>query len=177
LLVFAAVLGLPLVALAQPAKDDSKATEVSELVVQARKATEVSGLTVKSNCRIPGPGRPWPSEWFDAPSDPKNMRTEESAGTRAFILKMIADVRKDSPDYSHYGDQLAREMHAKLGLTKRWIVCRGAFKDIKFLHVSQAGYDDFEVDFSTGAIEWEIKPLNADQVAEQTALRFYRPKR
>ena len=42
--VFIAVLGLPLVALAQPATDDSKATTVSELVVRARKATEVSGL-------------------------------------------------------------------------------------------------------------------------------------
>jgi hypothetical protein len=176
LLVFIAVLGLPLVALAQPTTGDSKATEVSELVVRARKATEVSGLTVNSHCGIPAAGRQWPTTWFDAPSDPKNKRTEESAGTRAFILKLIADVRNDTPDYSHYGGQLAKEMHQKLGLTRRWIVCRGAFKDIKFLHVSQAGYDDFDVDFSTGAIEWEIKPLNVDQVAEQTALRFYYPQ-
>lgn len=176
MLVFVAVLGLPLVALAQPTTDDSKATEVSELVVRARKATEVSGVTVNSHCGIPAAGRQWPSAWFDAPSDSRNKRTEESAGTRAFILKLMADIRNGAPDYARYGDQLDREMHAKFGLTRLWIVCRGAFKDIRFLHVSQAGYDDFEVDFSTGALEWEIKPLNVDQVAEQTAIRFYYPQ-
>ncbi len=74
------------------------------------------------------------------------------------------------------GVQLAREAHEKLALTRRWIVCRGVFRDIKFLHVSEAGNDDFEVDFSNGAVEWEIKPLNSNQVAKQTALRFFYPQ-
>jgi hypothetical protein len=176
LLVFVAVIGLPLVALAEPTPDDRKATEVSELVVLARKATEVSGLTVNSSCSAPATDSQWPSAWFDAPTDPKGKRTEESEGTRAFILRLITDVRNGTPDYAHMGGQLASDTRQKLALTRLWIVCRGAFKDIKFLHVSREGYDDFEVDFSNGAIEWEVKPLNSHQVAEHTALRFFYPQ-
>jgi hypothetical protein len=175
LLIFTAVLGVPLVALAQPTTD-SKATEVSELVVRARKATELSGLNVPGACAIPSQDSDWPKAWFDAPMDPKDKRTEESPGTRAFILKLIADVRNGVPDYAHMGPQLRGEMSAKLKLTKLWIVCRGAFKDITFLHVSQKGYDDFEVDFSNGAIEWEAEPLDSHQVEQQTAVRFYYPQ-
>lgn len=176
LLLFVAILGLPLLALAGPTHDDRKATEVSELVIRARKATEVSGLTVNSTCSAPAIDSQWPSAWFDAPADLKGKRTEESEGTRAFILRLITDIGNGSPDYTHMGDQMASEARRKLALTRLWIVCRGAFKDIKFLHVSQEGYDDFEVDFSNGAIEWEIKPLNSHGIAEHTALRFYYPQ-
>lgn len=118
-LAFLAVLGLPLAVQAQPAPatDGSKptalsgvtvtaankSTEVSELVVRARKATEVSGLKVEGSCPIPATDSSWPSSWFDAPSHPKNTRTEESDGTRAFILELIADSRNGAPRLRAYG--------------------------------------------------------------------------
>ncbi len=175
-LALVAALALPLGVFAEPVADSAKSTEVSELVVRARKATELSGLRVDAGCAAPAQDSQWPKAWFDAPPDSQAKRTEESEGTRAFILRLIADVRNGQPDYAHMGNQLAGEMSEKFKLTKLWIICRGAFKDIKFLHVSQKGYDDFEVDFSNGAIEWEAEPLDSHQVEQQTAVRFYYPQ-
>jgi hypothetical protein len=199
LLVFVAAIGLPLAALAQPAStpnptpsiapappaaDSGKSTEVSELIVQARKATEMSGLTVKGSCQIPVDSQEYSARYdphgsttqWDASSDSLNKRTGESPGTREFILRTITDFRNGTADYAHMGGSVAGTTRANLPQEKLWIVCRGIFKDIKFLHVSQAGYDDFEVDFSDGAIEWEVKPLNSHQVTEHWAARFYYPQ-
>ncbi len=178
LLTLVAAIALPLSAIAQPAVDIGKSTEVSELVVQARKATAVSGLMVKGGCPVPQDvgERDMNGRQFDAPSDTKGKRTEESPGTRAFILREIADFRSGTPDYAHMGGLMARVTRESLPLLERWVVCRGAFYDIRFLHVSQRGYDDFEVDFSNGAIEWEVEPLDPHDVVEQAALRFFYPQ-
>jgi hypothetical protein len=175
--VLAAACALPLSAIAQTAPDRVQSTEVSELVVQARKVTEVSGLTVEGGCRPPAKDPRWPSEVFDAPSNAKKKRTEESKGTRAFILREIADVTNGAtPDYAHMGPVLAWAVRTQLPLTKVWIKCRGVFKDIKFLHVSQQGNDDFEVDFSNGAIEWDVRPFDSHGVTQQSALRHFYPQ-
>lgn len=175
-LAFLAVLGLPLAVQAQPATDDGQSTEVSELVVQARKATAVSGLTIEGDCPTPQElERSKYGPQFDAPSDTKGTRTEESPGTRAFILREIADFRSGAPDYAHMGFLMAGVTRESLPKLKRWVICRGAFKDIKFLHVSQKGNDDFEVDFSNGAIEWEVQPP-VSGVVRQAALRVFYPQ-
>ena len=175
LLAFVAVMALPLSALAQATADNDKSTEVSELVIQARKATEVSGLTVTAHCPMP-PDSIWPNQMFDAPTDAKNKRTEESAGTREFILREIADLRNNTRDYAHMGRAFAAAAQKQLAGTKLLIVCQGVFEGIKFLHVTKINDDDFEVDFSNGALEWEVKPLDAHQVTEQAAIRYYFPQ-
>jgi hypothetical protein len=176
LFVFAVAFGLPLVALAQPAAKDGKSTEVSELIVEARKATTVSELTITASCPIPAIDSNWPDSQYDAPADTANRRTEESLGTRAFILSRIVDARKGAADYAHMGVRLSRAVRSQMPVTKLWIICRGAFKDIKFLHVSKQDLDDFEVDFEKGAIEWEVKPLDSNQVVEQSGFRIYYPR-
>ncbi len=173
--VLVAALALPVSALAQTAADNDQSTEVSALVVQARKATAVSSLMVKGGCPPPARDSDWPSRWFDAPSD-SGKRTQESAGTRAFLLRLITGFRTGDPDYAHMGKYLAQSARDQLLLAKQWIVCRGVFEDIKFLHVSQEGYDDFEVDFSNGAIEWEVQPLDSHQVAQHSAARMFYPQ-
>ena len=59
---------------------------------------------------------------------------------------------------------------------KRWINFRGTFKKLKFLHVSQDGFDDFEVDFANAAIEWEVDPLDSHGKTHHWAARFYYPE-
>jgi hypothetical protein len=137
----------------------------------------VSGLTIEGSCPAPRelPRGKYRSQ-FDAPSDTKGMRTEESPGTRAFILREIADFRSGTPHYAQMGLLLAEVTRETLPQLKRWVVCRGAFEDIKFLRVSQKGDDDFEVDFSNGAIEWEVLPLDSNGVVRQTALRIFYPQ-
>ena len=202
LLVFIVAFGLPLGALAQSATDDGKSTDVSELVIQARKATAVSGVAVKGLCPIPeelatrwlyarqfdvtaGPrdkrpamsaGAPVVILRESAPPRAKDKRTEESPGTRAFILREIADFRSGTPDYAHMGAAMAKVTRLNLADLQHWVVCRGAFKDIKFLHVSELGYDDFEVDFSAGPIEWEVAPPDSKGLVRQAALRFFYPE-
>lgn len=175
-LALLAVLGLPLAVQAQPVADDGKSTDVSELVVRARKATAVSGLTIEGNCPVPRElDRAKYAVQFDAPSDAAGTRTEESPGTRAFILREIADFRSGTPDYAQMGFMMGWVTRQSLPKLKRWVICRGAFEDIKFLHVSQKGNDDFEVDFSNGAIEWEVAPTFGGLV-DQAALRVYYPQ-
>ena len=181
-LVSVAVLALPLAAVAQPAAERVESTEVSELVVEARKATAVSDVVVQA-CRMPADSegystrskRPVANAEFDAPSRP-NTRTEESPGAREFVLRNIIAFRNGTADFDHMDDALARVTRSYLPSEKFWIACRGAFKNIKFLHVSQDGYDDFEVDFSGAAIEWEVDPLDSHQVTKHWAARFYYPE-
>lgn len=175
LLALVAALGLPLCALAQTPGDDGKPTEVSALVIQAQKATEVPGVTVTGRCPIP-PNSNWANTMFDAPSESKNKRTEEGAGTREFILREIADIRNNTRDYTHMSIGLARAAREQLPQTKLLIVCHGVFKGVKFLHVSQEGFDDFEVEFSNGALEWEVAPVDAHQVTPQSAIRYFFPQ-
>ena len=180
--ILLAGLALPLAAVAQPAADHIEPTEVSELVVQARKATTVSDVVVQA-CRMPADSegystrslRPVANEEFDAPSRP-NSRTEESPGTREFILRSIVAFRKGTADFDHMNLTIAQTTRLYLSSERHWIVCRGAFKNIKFLHVSQDGFDDFEVDFSGAAIEWEVDPLNSHQRTDHWAARFYYPE-
>lgn len=175
LLAFLAALGLPLAALAQPAAGAGKSSEVSELEARAREATALPGLTVKAGCPTP-PELRWPDRMFDAQSGSKNKRTQESPGTREYILRDIAAIRNNTRDYKHMSLGLARIARQQRSSAKLWIVCRGVFKDIKFLHVTQNGDDDFEVDFSGGPLEWEVKPLDSHQVTEQFAIRFFLPQ-
>lgn len=160
LLVLLAAVALPLCALAQPVAGDGK------LGPEAPDAPEVSGLTVTGQAAGPcPPGNPHPPHvnrsMFDAPSDLKNKRTEESAGTRAFILKLVG------------GNEDTKGVNYKR--LKSAFACAGAFKSIKFLHVSQTGWDDFELDFADGAFEWTVAPIDPRH-APASALLFIYPQ-
>lgn len=165
LLALAAAVGFPLYALAQPVADDGKPTEVSGLVVEGR----------AGNCM--GPTHPFgPNRLLDAPPATKAKRTEESAGTRAFVLMVVAGVRNDTIDYTHIHPGLAKLVRAQAPRVKGGVLCQGVLKDIRFLHVSQDGWDDFEVDFSNGALEWAVKPFNARQMIEGLVFRPFYPQ-
>ena len=177
-LVLSLAFGLPRAAVAQPAAESDDATGLAELVVQAT----MSGVVVEG-CAMPADSesygtrsmRPTANREFDGRPH-GTQREEESPGTREFILRNIIAFSKGSADFEHMDDALARITRTNLPVEKRWIACRGTFKNLKFLHVSQDGYDDFEVDFSRAAIEWEVDPLNVKKVTKHWAARFYYPE-
>ena len=175
-------MALPLAAAAQPAAESDTSREVSQLVAEAQRATAAPDVVVQA-CRMPAD-----SEGYDTRSSrlrPTNNsthlpiqagETEESPGAREFILRNIVGFRSGTADFAHMDPALSQVTRTNLPLEKLWIGCRGAFKAINFLHVSQDGYDDFEADFSGAAIEWEVEPLNTRQVTRQWAARFYYPE-
>jgi hypothetical protein len=165
----------PLSGIEVVAKPRATSTEVSELVVRAKKATALSDLTVIGHCTVPPESR-WSDKMFDAPQDFENKRIEESPGTREIILKEITALRNNTRDYKDMALSLGKHAGLQLRFTRTQVVCRGAFKDIKFLHVTETGDDDFEVDFGNGPLEWEVGPLNARQVTERFHIRFLYPQ-
>lgn len=166
LLVLLAAVGLPLYALAQPVADDGKPTEVSGLAVEGRKAAE---------CPTPGASYA-PNRFVDAPQDAKTKRTEEGAGTRAFVAMMVAGTGSNTMDYTHMAPGLAKAVRAGAPRAIPFTVCQGAFKGIKFLHVSEAGWDDFEVDFSNGALEFAVAPFDSHQLTSGAFFRLFYPQ-
>ena len=167
LLVLAAAVGLPLSAAAQPVADAGKPAEVSELTVEAR-----TGQCPPGNPHGPAAI----SKRFDAPPDTRNKRTEESAGTRAVIQALAAGARNNDADYTNINPKVAKLLSAQYPRFRPFIACQGVFKGIKFLHVNQDGYDDFEVDFSNGTLEWEVKPFHALQLTWETGFRPFYPQ-
>jgi hypothetical protein len=163
LLVLLAAVGLPLGALAQPAADDGKPTEVSEVVVEAHTGRCPPGNPDNSDAT---------SKRFATAPDTISQRTEESAGTRALLLAIIAGSENKDVDYTHMTPALAKLTRSAVAFMKPAVACVGAFKGIKFLHVSQNGWDNFETDFSNGALEFTVTPLNPHRMTVG-ALFFY----
>jgi hypothetical protein len=71
---------------------------------------------------------------------------------------------------------LTKITKAQFKLAHLWVTCRGSLKSIKFLHVSADNFDDYEVEFANGAIEWEVAPLNLSGQARQSAARYFYPQ-
>jgi hypothetical protein len=71
---------------------------------------------------------------------------------------------------------LARAARQNFPVISRLVRCAGNLKAIKFLHVSKLGFDDYEVESDNGALEWEVAPLDANQKASQTNVRFFYPE-
>jgi hypothetical protein len=167
LIVLTAALGLPPAALAQIVADDGKSTEVSGLTVEARAGQcppgDPHGLAAKD-------------KGFDAPPDAMAKRTQESSGTRAFVQALAIGSRNNDIDYTRMPPRMAKLMREQFPRAEPFIACQGVFKGIKFLHVSQAGDDDFEVDFSNGTLEWEVTPFHALQLTYRTYLRYFYPQ-
>jgi hypothetical protein len=165
LLILVAAAGLPLYALAQPVAGDGKPTEVSELVVEARRVAE-----------CPAPGASYgPSKWFDPP-DTTNKRTKESSGTRAFVLMLSAGARTNNIDYTHMAPGLAKAVRKQTPRVRPVTVCQGVYKGIRFRHVSRGGADVFEVDFSNGALEYSVLPFDAHQMTSGAGFRYFYPQ-
>jgi len=153
-LALAAAVGLPICALAQSVGGNDKPTIVSELTVEAH-----SGQCPPSNPRWPNAIR----KRIDAPADTRNRRTEESPGTRALVLAVIAGMENTHVDYTPPRPELAKLLSLAIARFKPVVACVGAFRGIKFMQVSEDGSDDFEADFSTGTVEFTVKPLDSHQ--------------
>ena len=164
-LVLAAALGLPLAALAQDPGGAGEATVVSEVTVEA-------GLP----CSPPDSWRP--NAIFDAPADSiKATRTGESPGTRAWVEKILEmfdrPTMTDPPPMPAGGNKQLERVFPKFHHGR---LCLGAFKSIKFLHVSAKGLDDYKIEFANGVVEGAIWPLNAHGEAKGVGFRSYTPQ-
>ena len=82
----------------------------------------------------------------------------------------------DDTDMPKMDAALTRDTLEHFEGIRLWVKCRGPLKEIKFLHVSEADYDDYEAVFQDGALEWEVAPLDADQAAHQTSIRYFNPQ-
>ncbi len=164
-------------AMAQSASEASKPTEVSAVTVTIPKATKVSALTVTAaGCPLPADSG-FANVMFDPPSNTEAWRTEPSAGTREWLEKNVAMFQKGTMANAPKMDiSLTKITREQLKLAHLWVTCRGPLKSIKFLHVSVEGFDDYEVQFANGAIEWEVAPLNASGEAHQSAARYFYPQ-
>jgi hypothetical protein len=155
LLVLVAALGLPLAAFAQ--------------------APAVESVTVRAACLLGGSYPP--NSDFDALPASKTERTGESAGTRAWVEKAAQNgggaLMADPPKMT-----LALRLSVKFQSKRinEGTRCLGAFKSVRFLHVSAHGLDDYEVKFANGALEYAIAPLNARGEAGVVWLRGYSPQ-
>ena len=165
LLLLLAAIGLPICALAQTVADDGKPTVVPELAVEG------------SSGQCPVPPHVWgPNRLFDAPTRAKIKRTQESAGTRGLVLMLVAGARNGDIDYTHIQPGLAKAIRAQSPRLKPAFVCLGVLKEIRFRHVSQADFDDYEVDFSNGVLEWAVKPFDSHQLTAGIIFRYFSPE-
>jgi hypothetical protein len=138
-------------------------------------APAIEGVTVRPACAL-GASYP-PNSNFDALPDSKTRRIGESPGTRAWVEKAVQSgggaLMTDPPEMT-----LALRISVKLQSKRinEGSRCLGAFKSVRFLHVSARGLDDYEVKFANGALEYAIAPLNARGEAAVLWLRGYSPQ-
>ena len=173
--LMAGVLGAASAALAQPAPDDGKSTALSGVTVSVPRPTDMSGVTITGGCQIP-PDSDHPSSMFDPAPWMKNQKTDPRVGTRDFIERLIAIYKGDGILYPKMTPGMTRIVKDQFYGVTQWVKCRGDLKSIKFLHVSLDGFDDYEVDFTNGAIEWEVAPLDAHQAVPESAIRYFYPQ-
>jgi hypothetical protein len=176
--VLLAALGLPLNALAQSPDNGSEPAPLSGVTVTARTSVDLSGITVVGGCAVIPPDETHNArEWNPAPS--AAPRAGPSPGTLEFLEKTITMFARqtayDPATAPKMDIALARATEVQFRVLSSWVKCRGAPKSIKFLHVSELGYDDYEVDFANGAIEWEVAPLRY-QAVYQTDFRYFYPQ-
>lgn len=165
ILVLAAAHGLPLAALAQDPGGE-------------REATVVSGVTVEAALPC-SPTDSWrPNARFDAPQgDARTTRTGESPGTKAWVKKVVEMLERPTmTDPPPMPAALIKKFERVFPKFHQGALCLGAFKSIRFLHVSAQGLDDYELEFANGTVESAIKPLNARGEAEGVAFRGYTPQ-
>ena len=168
-------------ALAQPAADSGKPTPLSGITVAVpRKFTTLSGVTLQTfldrrPCRMSSDG-PRPGYLFDQSSNAKTHRADPSPGTEEYLRKDIDAIAKGARDYDDMTPQIAANAKRQLPVLEQRFKCLGDVKSIKFLHVSDVDFDDYEIDFKNGALELAIAPLNEFKRSHAQYLRFYEPK-
>jgi hypothetical protein len=175
------VAGAGTAALAQPAADGGKPTALSGLTVTVtRKATPLSALTVAALanltlCRKSTDGR-WPLSLFDQGDEASERRTDPSPGTEDYVRADVAAIQRGTRDYGHMTAVIARNAQRQLPVLEQRFKCLGAFKSIRFLHVSDMNFDDYEIEFENGALEATIAPLDDFGRSRAQYLRFYEPQ-
>lgn len=168
-------------ALAQPAADGGQPTALSGVTVMVtRRSTPLSPITVAALanmtlCRKPTDGL-WPVNLFDQGGEPGAGRTGPSPGTEAYIRADVAAIQKGARDYGHMTAVIARNAQRQLPVLEQRFKCLGALKSIRFLHISEANFDDYEIEFENGALESTIAPLNERGQSRAQYLRFYEPQ-
>jgi hypothetical protein len=148
----------------------------------AEDSTELSGLTVvarnlpdMTQCRMPLDGR-WPADLFDQSSKTAKHRTDPSPGTEEYLRKDVDFIENGTRNYGEMTPQLSEIAKIELPILEQRFKCLGSIQSIKFLHVSDADYDDYEVNFQNGAFEWAIAPLNNLQQSHSQFIRFFEPR-
>jgi hypothetical protein len=165
--------------LARPAADQP--TPLSGVTVTVtRKATPLSAVTVAALanltlCRKPMDGR-WPTYLFDRSGQVPRPRTDPSPGTADYIRTDVAAIQMGTRDYPHMTAVIARNAQKQLPVLEQRFRCLGAFKSISFLHVSDANFDDYVIEFDNGALEATIAPLDEFNRSRSQYLRFYEPQ-
>lgn len=168
-------------ALAQAVADGGQPTPLSGVTVTAtRKATPLSPVTVAALanmtlCRKPTDGL-WPGSLFDQTEQVKTRRSGPSPGTEDYVRADVAAIQKGTRDYAHMTFVIARNAERQLPVLEGRFRCLGAFKSIRFLHVSDANFDDYEIEFENGALESTVAPLDELQRSRAQYLRFYEPQ-
>jgi hypothetical protein len=164
---------------AQPAAEQP--TPLSGVTVTVtRKATPLSAVTVAALanmtlCRKPDDGQ-WPAYLFDQSNRARGRRSDPSPGTADYVGTDVAAIQMGTRDYPHMTPVIARNAERQLPLLEQRFRCLGAFKSIRFLHVSDADYDDYEIEFENGALEATIAPLDDFNRSRAQYLRFYEPQ-
>jgi hypothetical protein len=173
--------GVGTLAVAQPVADGAGPTALSGVTVTAtRKATPLSPLTVAALanltlCRKPNDGV-WPSYLFDQSAKVQERRADPSPGTADYVRTDVAAIQMGTRDYPHMTAVIARNAQRQLPVLEQRFKCLGAFRSISFLHVSDANFDDYEIEFENGALEATIAPLDDFNRSRAQYLRFYEPQ-
>jgi hypothetical protein len=179
LIALAAAFELPFAVQAQPPADRGGSTELSGLTVLVPRSTKLSGLTVLSGLKDVRPCQktvdgPWPSALFDPGA--QASRSRPSPGTREYFGRYVAAQESGKPNYDEMTKDLARTVRNQFEVLQQRFRCLGEVKSIDFLHVSDAGYDDYRLTFKNGVLEWAIAPLDDHQKSHSQYARFFQPR-
>jgi beta-lactamase regulating signal transducer with metallopeptidase domain len=102
---------------------------------------------------------------------PDRFRNQTPApGSKAAVLRVIAEVRHGTPDYTRMGPPLAERMRAQLPALSSAAVALGAVQAAYFRGVGPGGYDIYGVKFANGSAELRIL-MGADGTTEDMLFR------
>jgi hypothetical protein len=156
-------------------------TPLSGVTVTApSRFTALSGVTVQTfkdmrPCRQPMDGR-WPSDLFDQGARARARRAGPSPGTEDYLRKDLAAIGMGTRNYAQMTFVIARNGERQLPVLEQRFACLGKLRSVSFLHVSDANFDDYEIDFDNGALEATIAPLDELNRSRAQYLRFYEPQ-
>jgi hypothetical protein len=89
-----------------------------------------------------------------------------SSGTEASLRRYIDALEKGQPNYDEMSPRLAAAVRQQLPQILQLIQKVGTFKSLTFKGVGSDGWDVYDAAFTSGLLEWHVKPLSADGKVE-----------